>query len=135
MSQIRWPAPINEQGRLSESGAMRARGASALSDGPPSCPQILHISLFFDGTNNNMKADMHASPPTHTNVVRLFNACSDIQALGQFKSYIPGVGTPFPEIGETEFSSLGKALAPYENKCYVVQGALGTKPIQQEATQ
>lgn len=111
MSQIRWPDPINEQGRLSEGAAMRARGASALSDGPPSCPQILHVSLFFDGTNNNMKADMHASPPTHTNVVRLFNACGDEHSLGEYAFYIPGVGTPFPEIGETEFSSLGKALA------------------------
>jgi len=135
MSQIRWPDPINEHGRLAESGAMRARGASALSDGPPSCPQILHVSLFFDGTNNNMKADMHASPPTHTNVVRLFNACGDKQALGQFKSYIPGVGTPRPEVDETEFNSFDKALAPYENDCYIVQGTLDTKPIQQEATQ
>jgi hypothetical protein len=112
MSAIRWPERFDEQGRLAEGEAVRAMGNSALSGEPPGCPQTLHVNLFFDGTNNNLDWDSRDTrKPTHTNVARLFNACADEQLLGQFKSYVPGVGTPFPEIGESEFTSLGKAMA------------------------
>lgn len=112
MRVIRWPEPFNEQGRLAEGESARAMGKSALAGEAPSCPQILHVNLFFDGTNNNLEWDTKdAIKPTHSNVARLFRACSDRHAVGEYATYIPGVGTPFPEIGETEFSSLGKAFA------------------------
>ncbi|WP_144159848.1 T6SS phospholipase effector Tle1-like catalytic domain-containing protein [Paraburkholderia sp. BCC1885] len=112
MSVISWPDAINEQGRLSESSNARARGISALNDGPPGCPQVLHVNLFFDGTNNNMNWDVrNADAPTHTNLARLFRACPLDMSRGVYPYYIPGVGTPFPEIGEMEFTSLGKAVA------------------------
>lgn len=112
MSVIQWPSPISEQGRLAESGTARARGLSSLNDGSPGCPKVLHVNLFFDGTNNNIDWDTEdKDAPTHTNVARLFAACSDKRTSGEYAYYIPGVGTPFPEIGENEFSSLGKALA------------------------
>ncbi|EDT39032.1 conserved hypothetical protein [Burkholderia ambifaria MEX-5] len=112
MSVIRWPEPFNEKGRLAEGEAARLMGKSALAGEPPGCPQVLHINLFFDGTNNNKEWDAKdEKKPTHSNVARLFNACSDKHEAGEYAFYLAGVGTPFDEIGETAFSSEGKAFA------------------------
>jgi hypothetical protein len=112
MNVIRWPEPFDEKGRLSEGAYAHAMGAISLAEGPPRCPQTLYVNLFFDGTNNNMKWDMqNKERPTHTNVARLYNACPPNKPKGIFSDYIPGVGTPFPEIGEYEFSRWGKAFA------------------------
>jgi len=111
MSVIRWPEPFSEQGRLVEGEAARRIGKSALACNPSGCPQTLHVNLFFDGTNNNKDWDtQNKEKPTHSNVARLYNACSDEHSAGEYAFYIPGVGTPFPEIGEYEFSSMGKAM-------------------------
>lgn len=95
------------------------------------CCKTLHISLFFDGTGNNLNHDLFiADPPNPTNIARLFRA-----TIGQgyaagfgernaelvdsdgpsgnhyFKYYMPGVGTPFPEVMDLDFSSDGLAFA------------------------
>ncbi|VWC64934.1 type VI secretion system protein [Burkholderia lata] len=112
MSVIRWPELVNEQGRLAEGDAARRMGKSALAGEAPGCPQVLHVNLFFDGTNNNKEWDAKDEKrPTHSNVARLFNACSDKHEAGEYAFYMAGVGTPFREIGETVFSSEGKAFA------------------------
>ncbi|ALK30133.1 T6SS phospholipase effector Tle1-like catalytic domain-containing protein [Burkholderia plantarii] len=112
MTVIRWPEPFNEQGRLAEGETARLFGHSTLAEAPPGCPQTLHVNLFFDGTNNNKEWDSKDEKrPTHSNVARLFNACSDKPQAGEYRFYVAGVGTPFPEIGETSFSSEGKAFA------------------------
>ena len=39
------------------------------------CCKSLHISLFFDGTGNNLNNDLYESTPPHpTNIARLFRA-------------------------------------------------------------
>ena len=61
------------------------------------------MGLFFDGTGNNMRADydlVFADKRKHTNIVKLFQAFKDESAHGYFRVYLPGVGTPFPEIGD-----------------------------------
>ncbi|PQQ29598.1 T6SS phospholipase effector Tle1-like catalytic domain-containing protein [Photorhabdus hindustanensis] len=93
------------------------------------CCNTLHVSLFFDGTGNNLYNDLYQVVPNHpTNVVRLFQATigagyaggasgkpllDNIESTGRkyFKYYIPGVGTPFPEINELDYSKLGLATA------------------------
>ncbi|AWK42921.1 MULTISPECIES: DUF2235 domain-containing protein [Photorhabdus] len=93
------------------------------------CCNTLHVSLFFDGTGNNLYNDLYQAVPNHpTNVVRLFQATigagyaggasgkpllDNIESIGRkyFKYYIPGVGTPFPEINELDYSKLGLAVA------------------------
>lgn len=99
------------------------------------CAIPVQVGLFFDGTNNNMDRDLNGvrtglldpktkkpTPTTnkelkpeersHSNVVRLFLAYPDKkQSSGFFSYYMPGVGTPFPEIGEPTESSDGKAFA------------------------
>ncbi|MFM9488417.1 DUF2235 domain-containing protein [Pseudomonas monachiensis] len=80
--------------------------------GASTCARALHISLFFDGTNNNEPYDTReAKPPHPTNIARLFHASLDQPENGYFGYYIPGVGTPFPEIGELDFSIMGMAFA------------------------
>ncbi|MBU9355867.1 DUF2235 domain-containing protein [Burkholderia multivorans] len=112
MSVIRWPEPFNEQGRLDEGEAAGAMGKSALAGEPSDCRLVLHVNLFFDGTNNNREWDAkNLDRPTHSNVARLFRACPQKKEAGIFSEYVPGVGTPFYEIGEMVFTSEGKAFA------------------------
>ena len=80
--------------------------------GASTCARVLHISLFFDGTNNNEPHDTHnAKPPHPTNIARLYHTSLEHQESGYFRYYIPGVGTPFPEIGELDFTTFGMAVA------------------------
>ena len=73
-----------------------------------SCTREIHVGLFFDGTNNNMKRDMPSK--SHSNVVVLFNAHRNDQSE-YFRYYVPGVGTEFKEIGENAETDAGKAYA------------------------
>ena len=102
---------------------------------PPPCGEVLHLSLFFDGTNNHLDWDAPSDgsgksgcglrlnpefddipPPksveqaTHSNVARLYRACPQDRRLTH-SIYVPGVGTPFRELGEHLFSTGGKAFA------------------------
>lgn len=81
----------------------------------PPCCKTLHISLFFDGTGNNLNNDLYIDVPKHpTNIARLFRATIgqghaggvqghagelvDMEGTSgnkYYKYYIPGVGTPF----------------------------------------
>lgn len=87
--------------------------ASRTGQSQPSelCYKTLHLSLFFDGTNNNEEADKRFEPRCTSNVARLYHASIEQTATntpktGQaaapnyFRYYCPGVGTVFPDIGE-----------------------------------
>ena len=51
------------------------------------CARSLHISLFFDGTNNNEPYDTRkAEPPHPTNIARLHRASLDLLESGAAKS-------------------------------------------------
>ncbi|WP_297577511.1 DUF2235 domain-containing protein [uncultured Deefgea sp.] len=92
----------------------RASALSCSADKKPSCTGQVFIGIFFDGTGNNREADYLKPPPLkrkHSNVVRLFQAYRDSQADGYFAEYIPGVGTPFPEIGDTGGNVFGGSAA------------------------
>ncbi|TFW32108.1 T6SS phospholipase effector Tle1-like catalytic domain-containing protein [Massilia horti] len=62
------------------------------------CETNLNVGIFFDGTGNNREHDRN----THrdSNISRLFDAYENHIEQGYYGHYIPGVGTPFPEIGE-----------------------------------
>jgi hypothetical protein len=83
-----------------------ALSCSLPKDNKPSCSGAVFLGVFFDGTGNNRDKDL----PLHqqSNVVRLWMAHRDSdEDKGSSNSYyrpvyIPGVGTPFPEIGEVE---------------------------------
>jgi len=74
---------------------------------PAACEMPLHIGLFFDGTGNNYnwKEGQGATQEARhkdSNVYRLYNAYPQDADSGYFPMYIPGVGTPFSEIGEDD---------------------------------
>ncbi|MFM0241203.1 T6SS phospholipase effector Tle1-like catalytic domain-containing protein [Paraburkholderia phytofirmans] len=120
---IQWPEAMPNGGRLqlSESEDAFRDGALRMHDETRSCQQTLHISLFFDGTNNN---DDKSNPLRdslkycHTNVARLFNVAIEKHTDGLFPFYIPGVGTPIPDIGENTYLQMGKAMAKgFNGRC------------------
>ena len=79
------------------------------------CEMSLHIGVFFDGTGNNQDwveegfSSTQLARRKDSNVARLFQAYRDQPGEGFHPIYIPGVGTPFPEIGESKPSALGAA--------------------------
>jgi hypothetical protein len=97
------------------------------------CEMPVHIGIFFDGTGNNQ--DWVENTPVNwrtglarwwnghkpntltqlqrrcdSNVARLFRAYRDDPYDGYFRVYVPGIGTPFPDIGEDEPSGWGAAF-------------------------
>ncbi|WP_300630335.1 DUF2235 domain-containing protein [Pseudomonas sp.] len=85
-----------------------ARGQKRHSE----CCHSLHVSLFFDGTNNNDDNDTQKKHPS--NIAKLFHASlrgRNAEEDGYFSYYMPGVGTPFPEIGELDYSEGGLKYA------------------------
>ncbi|MFV0576865.1 MAG: T6SS phospholipase effector Tle1-like catalytic domain-containing protein [Vibrio sp.] len=116
----------NELGRNYRNELCLAAGKRVM----PPCCRTLHISLFFDGTSNNLFNDQYRSDPKHpTNIARLFNASigagyaggvpegqsnrlfDNAESLNRdfFKYYIPGIGSPFPEINEDDYTTFGLA--------------------------
>lgn len=84
----------------------RAKSLNCTLDkkGVPSCTEQLNVGIFFDGTGNNLNADYKKAKPAerkHSNIVKLFNTYPSKESAGYFAFYIPGVGTPFPEIGDS----------------------------------
>ena len=74
-----------------------------------SCEVIVQIGIFFDGTGNNRDADLPKL--AHSNIARLFDAYLAALTQSTYKFYIPGLGTPFPQIDENTYTLFGKAFA------------------------
>jgi hypothetical protein len=92
-----------------EQSQRAAAHACMASDGKPGCEKVVWMGVFFDGTNNNMERDR--LDRSHSNVAVLFNTYFNSPETGYYRYYIPGLGTPFPEIGENTESDDGKAFA------------------------
>jgi hypothetical protein len=100
----------------------RAAAVSCIERGDKTalCASMIHVGIFFDGTNNNKKRDqldvLDGDPKalnkcSHSNVVVLHDAFQGNAKEGYYRFYVPGVGTPFPEIGEKTETPDGKAKA------------------------
>lgn len=100
------PFPTEGQRKLSSTEQMQRMKALACTlpkDNRPSCSGQVFVGIFFDGTGNNMHLDYEVPPPEkrkQSNVVKLFQTFPDRPQNGYLPYYIPGVGTPFPEIGD-----------------------------------
>lgn len=99
--------PLSNREQLQRAAARCAANPS----GPtPACSSCVFIGMFFDGTGNNETRDylkQKGAPREmqHSNVVRLYHAHPDrvkISTNGYYSYYIPGLGTPFPEIGDVD---------------------------------
>lgn len=85
-----------------------------LSSGVVPCQIKMQFSIFFDGTRNH--ADEDRPSGSHSNIARLFDICLENTEVGQNRLYIPGVGTPFPPIGEYEPHPLGAREGAYGDR-------------------
>ena len=102
-------SPGQRQLTLQET-VQRARAFTCLgNEGTPSCSKVIWTGVFFDGTNNNKDRDEKDN--SHSNIVVLYNAFNESTKKGYYRYYIPGVGTPFHEIGEEHESADGKSQA------------------------
>ncbi|MBB3015369.1 T6SS phospholipase effector Tle1-like catalytic domain-containing protein [Cupriavidus alkaliphilus] len=109
------PIPLEGMRRLSPQAALqRARALACVRDKQSTqCQGRIHVSLFFDGTGNNWdwngpfvtgksRSDKtQRRRNSHSNIVRLWDCAYNEPSNGLFSYYIPGVGTPFEEIGDT----------------------------------
>lgn len=109
-----FPMPGDGMRRLSPQNALqRARAMACMRERSSQCQGQVHVNLFFDGTGNNRDwegAFVKGKTPStqtqlarsgHSNVARLFDARIDEPGSGFYNFYIPGVGTPFREIGDS----------------------------------
>ena len=70
------------------------------------------MSIFFDGTGNNLDADTHTDE--HSNVARLFRAHPrDNRAQQIFARYVPGLGTYFGDVGDPGGTATGRGAGAY----------------------
>ena len=80
------------------------------------CTKVIHYSVFFDGTGNNRDQEMvkPADKRALSNIAKLFDAHkrNDDQIN---RAYIPGVGTPYPDIGDPG-STAGMAMGEGADK-------------------
>lgn len=74
----------------------------------------VQFSVFFDGTRNHKDEDKASG--SHSNIARLFDSCKHKPLTGQFRLYVQGVGTPFPEIYEAQPHPTGAQKGTYGDR-------------------
>lgn len=75
---------------------------------PIKCTQRIWISYFFDGTGNNLDADINLLK--HSNIARLYRIHKSSKDEGIHRIYIPGISTYFPEVGDMGASVRGSGF-------------------------
>ena len=113
------PFPLAGKRALSPKEMLRRSQAQACTvpeENKPNCTGQVFLGMFFDGTGNNLNEDL--KPHKQSNITRLFRVHEDnSEILGVAppsyfrREYIPGVGTPFAQIGEPVGEKSGKAMA------------------------
>ncbi len=101
------PAPLNGERKLNAKEAtQRAKAMKCVRSKSSECQGQVYVGLFFDGTGNNDRwveegyAQTQRARNKHSNVARLFDAHVIEPENGMFAYYMPGVGTPFQEVGD-----------------------------------
>lgn len=129
------PAPFPETGIREFSTKEILQRVKAIActlppDNMPRCSGQVFVGLFFDGTGNNREAD-YVKPPKperkHSNIVRLFHAFPHAaKKPGHYPIYVPGVGTPFPEIGDrgTGWSAAAGSASAWKGEDRIIWGLL-----------
>jgi hypothetical protein len=98
--------PLSARETMGRAKALAARNSKI---SPVACSGQIFVGMFFDGTGNNREVDYVSvindpAKHKHSNVVRLFHTYPDKLQRGTaryYRFYVPGVGTPFPEIGDS----------------------------------
>lgn len=87
------------------------------------CSNVLHISVFFDGTGNNK--DLDEPTKKWSNVARIWRAAQQMVKPGSpnYTVYVSGVGTPFN--GKPLFAGDEKAIALEDSAFMGAAGGAG----------
>ena len=102
------PAPPSAS-KLRLADAATAGRQSQDQPPPNTCKQCPTLNFFFDGTGNNIDADVGTMQ--HSNVARLYQSrLEDDETVGRFSFYVYGLGTYFREIGDAGNTSRGKGM-------------------------
>lgn len=98
------PAPV--QADATRVQAVRPLPLQPLPTGPGR-----RVSIFFDGTGNNLTADTaNSGDEEHSNVARLYRAhLARDPAQGLYPIYVPGIGTYFKEVHDEGGTKAGNA--------------------------
>lgn len=92
--------PLSDAERVRRQQALTCAAVES-DDAAAGCTQVLHLTVFFDGTGNNRDQEM-AKPVERralSNIARLHFVHVD-EAGNIARPYISGVGTPCPEVGD-----------------------------------
>lgn len=109
VTEVTSPAAINAKASLASMAASAAHMDAQVTQG---CLQRITIAFFFDGTGNNLDADVSTSE--HSNVARLFKAHPKDDEVAQvYARYVPGLGTYFKEIKDPGGTTSGKAFGAW----------------------
>lgn len=108
MSEFAW-LPEDAPATLSFNPAKASANTQKLP-----CWLEVQFSIFFDGTRNHKDEDKPSG--SHSNVARLYDVCEEEKLLGQFRLYVQGVGTPFPEGAEPEPHKTGAQSGTYGDR-------------------
>src|SRR6187402_1132363 len=110
------PAPLDGKRKLNaKESARRAKAMSCVRAKSTVCQGQVYVGLFFDGTGNNRDwiepeySKTQLLRNKHSNIARLFDAHINEPENGIFAYYMPGVGTPFKEVGDITEWEYGKA--------------------------
>ncbi len=112
--KLQSPARLNQSASLANMVAEptarvpAAKVSLSPKDATASVEPGIRISFFFDGTGNNLTADVGNNE--HSNVARLFLA-HDLNDSSRYSYYIPGIGTRFKDIGDPGGTTRGLAFA------------------------
>lgn len=92
--------------RSASAGLAAAAKQATLAPPPTSCQQRPWLSFFFDGTGNNLDADVGTLK--HSNGAKLYRVhAEDNVVTGVYRIYVPGVGTYFDEVDDDGGGTLG----------------------------
>lgn len=93
--------PAEPRSGPDSAGKLAMQAMAVARQDPPcaTCKIVLKIAIFFDGTGNNLDADVPTQE--HSNVARLYRAhVLDDIPRGIHSRYVPGLGTYFKDIGD-----------------------------------
>ncbi|MDO8650696.1 MAG: DUF2235 domain-containing protein [Undibacterium sp.] len=74
------------------------------------CSKVIHFSVFFDGTGNNRDVELAKTDVKEQALSNIYKLWATHKEGGNIiRPYIPGVGTPYPAIGDSG-GTLGMAI-------------------------
>ena len=116
-------ATATSKAAVSTKSSTLGKSMRCSAEGEPeigTCVQTLWFSFFFDGTGNNLDADIGTSK--HSNVTKLYRVHvgdgtqNEGRKTGKYRIYIPGVGTYFKDVGDDGGSTRGLAMGDLGDK-------------------